>query len=152
MKTFSLLLLTLCGGGLASAGLIWKVPDDPLVPGANGVPKYFSGTNSRVFISASSAPQPNPIPGEPDLMEPTIKKHELWINGVKVGSWEKPPFRPLSFSASYAYMIDSGAFCAPGDDFITVTLKVWEVGDTSPQVGSYTVPVKNRALSVNRYE
>jgi hypothetical protein len=85
-------------------------------------------------------------------MAPTIHRHELWINNTMIASWVRPPNRPLVFSANYAYMIDSGAFCGPGDDTITVTLKVWETGDVSPQVGSYTVPVKNRALTVNRYE
>lgn len=151
MNSRSAVSLALCPlllwGGVTQAGLIWSVPDDP-----NGIPQYFSGTNSRAFIAASSAPTPDPNGGLPTL-EPTIVKHELWLNDHMISRWEKPANRPNIFTARHHIMFDSAYYAGGnGNGPITVQLKVWEVGDTVPQENSYPVQAINNAIIANRNE
>lgn len=87
------------------------------------------------------------------LMEPTIVKHELWLNNELISQWVKSWNRPNSFHARYHIMFDSAYYAGGnGNGPITVKLKVWEAGDTVPQENSYTVQAINNAIIANRNE
>lgn len=129
----------------AFCALGWSVPDDP-----RGVPAYFSGSNSRAFIRAYSLPISQPT--GPDLQIPTIVRAELWINNHFVDRKEKPlrPGAANMFSANFHVMFCASYFSF-GSNSITIELRVWEEGDITPQVRSYTSAVKRKAVLANRY-
>lgn len=137
------------------ATLIWSVPDDPVMgPNEPGVPKYFSGCNSRAFASAESAPIGYGPDGTP-MIQPTIMRSELYINGVMVSerncAWH-PVFGFLyDFKHSHSIMFDPTAF-AYGGGPITVLLRVWEVGTSSPQERSYSAPSRSSSFIAARYD
>jgi len=148
-------LLTLYLAAASQAALIWSVPDDPVM-GANapGVPKYFSGCNSRAFASAESAPMGYGPDGTP-MIQPTIIRSELHINGTLVSerncAWH-PIFGFLfDFKHTHSIMFDPTAF-AYGGGPITVVLRVWEAGDSSAQERSYSAPSRSSSFIAARYD
>lgn len=139
--------LILGSGPGSDAAIGWRVPDDPVMgTGPDAIPKYFSGCNARAFISAYSLPQSG---GDPAPVQPTIIKSQLFLNGQFIE--EKiapsgPTGQVPAFSMGHSVMFDAAHFGGPGAGTITVEQRVWEVGDTSPQVNSYTAPSASESI------
>ncbi|MBX3095279.1 MAG: hypothetical protein KF812_00305 [Fimbriimonadaceae bacterium] len=146
----SVLVLVLVATWTHAIGALgWNVPNDPVMGvGTNAIPEYFSGCNSRAFISAYTLSEGE---GETQTLTPSIVKSQLFINDELIEEQNCPVHPTLGiplplFSMGHSIMFDAAHYGGAGVGTIVIKQKVWEYGSTSPAENSYSVSSKSDAI------